>query len=62
MPGVLRTVSLATPNGWSLAAFTDLSADAAGVGTIATALAVLFGCGIVTGGIGLARVYRGMRT
>ena len=61
MPDVLRTVSLATPNGWSLAAFTDLSADAAGVGTIATALAVLFGCGIVTGGIGLARVYRGMR-
>jgi len=62
MPDLLRTLSLATPNGWSLVAFTDLSADAAGVRTIATALAVLFGCGLVAGGVGLTRVYRGMRT
>lgn len=61
MPALLRTLSLATPNGWSLTAFTDLSADAAGLGSIATALAVLLACGLVTGGVGLTRVYRGMR-
>jgi linearmycin/streptolysin S transport system permease protein len=58
LPGVLGTVRGLTPNGIALDAFTDLSADAAGLGEVARAVAVLVAIGVVTGGAGLLRVYR----
>ena len=33
-PELLRQLSLLTPNGWSLSAFTDLSADAGSLGSV----------------------------
>lgn len=57
-PPVLRTLSLFTPNGWSLRAFTALNTDAAGVADIATTLLVLLGFGLVFGGIGAVRMQR----
>lgn len=57
-PELLQRLSLVTPNGWALKAFTDLSADAASLSEVATALAVLLGIAAVGGGIGLLRVRR----
>jgi ABC-2 type transport system permease protein len=58
LPGVLATVRGLTPNGIALDAFTDLSADAAGIGEVTRAVALLVAIGLVTGGAGLLRVYR----
>jgi ABC-2 type transport system permease protein len=57
-PDLLRTLSLLTPNGWALDAFTDLSADAATLGSVLTAVAVLLVVGLVTGAVGLRRMHR----
>lgn len=57
-PELLQLLSLVTPNGWALQAFTDLSADAASPSEVATAVAVLLGIAAVGGGIGLFRVRR----
>ena len=57
-PAALRAVRGWTPNGRALEAFTELSVDAASVGSIANALVVLALFGLVFGGIGLATVRR----
>ncbi|MFN8186691.1 MAG: ABC transporter permease [Gaiellales bacterium] len=57
-PELLRTLSLATPNGWALRAFTDLGADAASLATILPALGVLVGIGALFGWIGMHRAVR----
>ena len=58
MPPALQTVSLATPNGWALRAFTDLAADGAGLADILPALAMIAGLGtlIATGAVLLLRL------
>jgi ABC-2 type transport system permease protein len=60
LPPVLRTLSLATPNGWALRAFVDLNTDGAGLTDIAPTLAVLIGMGLVLGALGVAGVRRVM--
>lgn len=55
-PAALAAVRGFTPNGRALEAFTELSVDAGSVGSIATALVVLFGFGVVFGAVGLARI------
>lgn len=60
LPPMLRRASVLTPNGWALRAFTDLNTDSAGLGRIATTLAVLVAMGAVTGVVGLVRVRRVM--
>lgn len=57
-PPLLRTLSLATPNGWALKAFTDLSADAASPATVVPTLGVLAGIAVAFGSIGLASIHR----
>lgn len=57
-PAALRSVRGFTPNGRALEAFTEVSVDASSVGSIASTLAVLFGFGLVFGGIGLVAVKR----
>jgi ABC-2 type transport system permease protein len=57
-PELLRQLSLATPNGWALSAFTDLSTDAATVADVAPALAVLGAIAAVSAAIGFARMHR----
>jgi ABC-2 type transport system permease protein len=57
-PELLRQLSLLTPNGWSLSAFTDLSADAGSLGSVLTAVSVLTAIGVVCGAIGLRRIHR----
>lgn len=57
-PEVLRTLSLATPNGWALRAFIDLGADAATLPAILPALGVLVGAGLGFGWIGVRRSIR----
>lgn len=59
-PDVLRRVALFTPNGWALRAFTDVSADAAGLGRIAGPVLVLLGFAVGFGAVGLWRVRRGI--
>ena len=53
-PDLLRSLSRLTPNGWSLAAFTDLAAGQADLTDLATTLAVLAAITLVSGGVGLA--------
>ena len=48
LPDTLRTLALATPNGWALRAFTDLAADGAGVADIAGALTVIGGFAVAS--------------
>lgn len=57
-PAALRSIRGFTPNGRALEAFTELSVDAASLGSIATTLAVLFAFGVVFGGVGLVSVSR----
>ena len=58
LPDALRTLSLATPNGWALRAFTDLSAGGAGVVDVLPALGVLLAVAVVTGGLGIGLLAR----
>lgn len=58
LPAVLRTLSLLTPNGWALRAFTDLSADRAGLGDVWPAVLVLLVIGAVSLSIGLGLLRR----
>lgn len=57
-PAALRAIRGYTPNGRALEAFTELSVDASSIGSIGSTLFVLFGFGVVFGGIGLASVSR----
>jgi len=54
-PALLRKLTLLTPNGWALRAFTDLGTGARSLSTVATAILVCLAFAAVTGGIGLAR-------
>ena len=54
-PAILRKLTLLTPNGWALNAFTDLATGARSLSTVVTAILVCLCFGVVTGGIGLAR-------
>lgn len=57
-PEALQRLSLLTPNGWSLRAFTEVSVDGAGLADVAGALAVLIGIAAVTGALGLLMIRR----
>lgn len=57
-PDLLRTLSLATPNGWALRGFTDLSSGAESIGSVAVPIGVLLGIGVAFWAAGLARVRR----
>jgi ABC-2 type transport system permease protein len=56
-PAVLRKLTLLTPNGWVLHAFTDLATGTRSLSTVVTAILVCLGFAAVTGGIGLARAF-----
>lgn len=58
LPDLLRNLSLLTPNGWALRAFTDLSADQAGLTEIWPALLVLVAIGLVSLALGLGLLRR----
>lgn len=60
-PALLRRVAQFTPNGWALRAFTDVSADAAGVSRVLGPTLVLLGFAVVFGAVGLVRVRRGIQ-
>ncbi len=57
-PAALRSLRSFTPNGRALEAFTELSVDAASIGSISTTLAVLVGFGLCFGTIGLVQLRR----
>lgn len=56
-PPLMRTLALATPNGWALRAFTDLATTSGGVGTVLVPLLAILAFATVCGGLamGLAR-------
>jgi ABC-2 type transport system permease protein len=56
-PSILRRITLLTPNGWALRAFTDLATGTRSLSTVLTAILVCLGFAVVTGGIGLARAF-----
>jgi ABC-2 type transport system permease protein len=58
LPALLERLALLTPNGWSLRAFADLSADGAGVAEVWPAVVVLAAIGLATGAIGYGRLRR----
>jgi ABC-2 type transport system permease protein len=60
LPPVLRRLSILTPNGWSLRAFTDLNTEAAGFAEIVPSLGVLTAMGVLFGGLGVVRIRRVM--
>ncbi|MCA1839487.1 MAG: ABC transporter permease [Actinomycetota bacterium] len=57
-PLLIRKLSLLTPNGWALKAFSDLSADGGGIRTIVPALLAILAFGTVAGSIALVRARR----
>ncbi len=57
-PAALQSLRRFTPNGRALEAFTELSVDAASIGSIAITLVVLVGFGLSFGSIGLVRLRR----
>lgn len=57
-PDLMQRLSLLTPNGWALKAFTDLVADGGGIGSIATPLASVMGFAVVLGAIAWTRARR----
>ena len=59
-PGLLRRLALFTPNGWSLRAFTEVSADAAGLARVAGPVVVLLAFALAFGAVGIVRVRRGL--
>lgn len=61
-PDLLRRLSLFTPNGWSLRAFTDLGAEAATAGSVLLSIGVLLGIGAVTGTVAVTRLERLVRS
>jgi ABC-2 type transport system permease protein len=54
-PEFLRRLTLITPNGWALHAFTDLATGAHNLSTVYTAIFVCLAFAAVTGAAGLAR-------
>ena len=58
MTDQMRQLSLATPNGWALRGFTQLSAGQGGAGDVLLHLGVLLAIAAVTGGIGLGLLSR----
>ena len=50
-PPVMRKLSLLTPNGWALRAFTDLSTSGGGMGTAAVPVAAMLVFSAVVGGV-----------
>lgn len=58
MTETMRTLSLATPNGWALRGFTELSAGHAGIADVLTHVGVLLVIASVTGAIGLGLLAR----
>lgn len=61
-PEALRRLSLLTPNGWSLRAFGDLSADTVGIGGVVLPLVVLCGFAALFGAVGISRLHRKIST
>ncbi len=57
-PGALRALRPFTPNGRALEAFTEVSTDAASIGSIAWTLVTLLLVGVAFGAIGLVRIRR----
>lgn len=55
-PDLLRKLSLLTPNGWALRAFTDLSGGSSPATALLPAVVVLAAIGLVFGAAGLLRV------
>jgi ABC-2 type transport system permease protein len=55
IPDTLRSLSLATPNGWALRSFADLGTGVGGVGTILPALGVLLAIGLAGMAVAAAR-------
>lgn len=58
MTETMRTLSLATPNGWALRGFTELAAGRGGITDVLVPVAVLLVIAATTGGIGLGRLSR----
>ncbi|MBA2279858.1 MAG: ABC transporter permease [Acidimicrobiia bacterium] len=58
MTDLMRRLSLATPNGWALRGFTQLSAGHGGVRDIVPHVAVLLGIAGLTGAVGLGLLSR----
>lgn len=58
MPDLLRDLSLVTPNGWALRAFTDLGTGVAGLADVLDAVVVLLAIGAAFGLVGMARLRR----
>jgi ABC-2 type transport system permease protein len=59
-PALLRRLALFTPNGWALRAFTQVSADAAGLSKVGRPILVLLAFAVTFGVVGLVRVRRGV--
>lgn len=56
LPELLSRLSLLTPNGWALQAFTQIGAARAGLVDVLPAIAVMIGIGLVCGIVGLRMV------
>lgn len=57
-PPVMRTLSLATPNGWALEAFTSVSVDGASAADVAPAIGILLLFAVAFGAVGFALLGR----
>jgi ABC-2 type transport system permease protein len=57
-PALIRKLSLLTPNGWALKAFSDLSSDGGGIATIVPSLLAILAFGVVAGSVALVRARR----
>lgn len=61
-PPLMRTLALATPNGWALRGFTDLATLGGGIGTVVTPLLALLGFTVALGVAAAALSPRAVRS
>lgn len=60
-PPIMRTLALATPNGWALRGFTDLATVGGGLGTVALPLAAILAFSVVVGTVAALLAPRAVR-
>ncbi|MFG1709974.1 ABC transporter permease [Nonomuraea sp. M3C6] len=60
LPGVLQAAALLTPNGWTSTALTELAGSGAGLAAVAGPIAVLCAIALVTGGLAVLGLKKGM--
>lgn len=61
-PPIMRTLALATPNGWALRGFTDLATVGGGLGTVALPIGAILAFSALVGAVATLLAHRAVRS